>query len=181
MIKSLTKPIALIGLSGTGKTTIGVNLAKKLNLNFYDTDLIIEAESNTKISDIFATKGETFFRDLEAKSLKEISTFKAPYILSTGGGIVTRPENLAILLQKFFVIKIYCDLDVLTQRILNDEARPLTKDNTEEKIKILFTQRDALYNKAHISIDSTSAQVEEISNNIIINLSKLNEARNNQP
>jgi shikimate kinase len=180
MIKSLTKPIALIGLSGTGKTTIGINLAKKLSLNFYDTDLIIEAESNSKISDIFENKGENFFRDLETKSLKEISNFKSPYILSTGGGIVTRPENLTILLHKFFVVKIHCDLDVLTQRILDDETRPLTKDNAEEKIKILFTQRDALYNKAHISIDSTSGQVEEISNNIIKNLVKLNDNRNNQ-
>ena len=179
MIRSLTKPIALIGLSGTGKTTIGLNLAKKLNLNFYDTDLIIEAESNSNITDIFTNKGENFFRDLETKSLREISTFKAPYILSTGGGIVTRKENLKTLLNKFFVVKIHCDLDVLTQRILDDKTRPLTKDNTEEKIKILFTQRDALYNKAHISIDSTSGQVEEISDNIIKNLAKLNETRKN--
>jgi shikimate kinase len=176
MTQTFLKPIALIGLSGTGKSTIGSFLANKLGLDFLDTDTIIETDLNQTISEIFKNYGEMFFRDQETKTLQKIANIKNCFILSTGGGIITNSANLELLLDKFFVVKIYCDLDILHDRIKDDTARPLTQNNSFEKINTLFKQREALYNKAHISIDSSSGDIEKIANNLIQKLIQLNES-----
>jgi shikimate kinase len=164
MTQTFLKPIALIGLSGTGKSTIGSFLANKLGLDFLDTDTIIETDLNQTISEIFKNYGEMFFRDQETKTLQKIANIKNCFILSTGGGIITNSA------------KIYCDLDILHDRIKDDTARPLTQNNSFEKINTLFKQREALYNKAHISIDSSSGDIEKIANNLIQKLIQLNES-----
>jgi shikimate kinase len=119
-------PIVLVGPMGAGKTTLGKRLAKELGLKFVDTDKVI-ARHHGPITRIFASKGEEYFRDLETKTLAE--NLDQPVVLSTGGGIVAREQNRAMLADKHVVF-----LDTAASYVLgkiNLNKRPLLKDNPE--------------------------------------------------
>ncbi|MBM7453782.1 shikimate kinase [Acholeplasma morum] len=124
--------IYLIGMPGTGKTTIGKLLAKKLSYEFVDLDHQIEKESLMFIDVIFEQYGEKIFRELETKALKEVST-GTNKIISTGGGIVTIKENKNYM--DGLVIFIDTELDIIEERIQNDFPRPLLKTKTLSTLK----------------------------------------------
>jgi shikimate kinase len=124
--------IYLIGMPGTGKTTIGKLLAKKLSYEFVDLDHQIEKDALMFIDVIFEQYGEKFFRELETKALKEVST-GTNKIISTGGGIVTIKENKNYM--DGLVIFIDTELDIIEERIQNDFPRPLLKTKTLSTLK----------------------------------------------
>lgn len=124
--------IYLIGMPGTGKTTIGKLLAKKLSYEFVDLDHQIEKDALMFIDEIFEQYGEKFFRELETKALKEVST-GTNKIISTGGGIVTIKENKNYM--NGLVIFIDTELDIIEERIQNDFPRPLLKTKTLSTLK----------------------------------------------
>ena len=107
--------------------------------------------------------------------LQDLILNKDNYILSTGGGIITTPKNLALLLEHFIVIHVICDINLIAKRLETDDSRPLTKGNCLEKLNFLFTQRQNLYNKAHISIDTSSNDIDKIIKDSINKLNKFNE------
>ena len=121
MLKKNTLKICIIGMPGSGKSTIGKALSKKLNYDFYDTDNTIEDISRLKISEIFASNGESYFRDLETKVLNQLIKFNK-VIISTGGGIILKNKKI---LNKSFNIFLQCDLDVLIERVSRNNNRPL--------------------------------------------------------
>ena len=86
----------LIGMMGTGKTTVGQRLAKELGYRFFDTDVLIERVAQKSINELFAEEGETFFRDLESRVLGEVSACTRS-VIATGGGAVLRPVNWSYL------------------------------------------------------------------------------------
>ena len=94
--------IVLTGFMGTGKSAIGKALAKKLKMSYLDTDELIEKREKDSISAIFDKRGEEYFRSLETKMVKEVSVFD-DYIISTGGGVVLREENLVALRRNAFI------------------------------------------------------------------------------
>lgn len=134
-----SKNIVLIGMPSSGKSSIGKILAKELNREFIDTDLIIEQKENKTIPDIFAESGEEYFRKVEKSVLREKGKLSRT-IISTGGGIVKNEENYFPLKQNGVIVYIKRDID----KLISDN-RPLSKD--KESIKRLFEERKDSYNQ----------------------------------
>lgn len=153
--------IYLIGMMGTGKTTVGKLLAKQLGYRFFDTDELVEAVAGKKISAIFAEKGEKSFRDLESKVLNEVSACTRSTI-ATGGGIIQRQMNWSYLRQGL-IIWLDTDITILQERLAKDQNRPLAP-----KLKSLLEIRRPLYAQAdlHLKIEESKAP-KEIANQII--------------
>jgi len=117
------KNIVLIGLSGCGKTTIGRILSEELSMEFADTDEMIEKKEGKKIKDIFEEHSEAYFRDLETEAAKEISECEN-YVISTGGGIILKDENMKHLKQNSVTVYIKRSVESIKQTI-DASNRPL--------------------------------------------------------
>ena len=156
----------LIGFMGSGKTTVGIELAKILDKPFIDLDQQIVLENNMKIPDIFNKFGEAGFRQREYEALKNVIEKDA--IISTGGGIITYPDSFDLLRNNskdIFYLEI--PFEISFNRIKNDENRPLTKSKRSDLEKI-FEYRIPLYKKlSDYSIDG-SESVNEIIHNILM-------------
>ena len=136
--------IYLIGFMGSGKTTLGKEIAAKLQYQWIDLDHYIEAEHHMKVSVLFEKFGENYFRSLEVSSLRDV-TCKKSQVISTGGGIVVTPENVSLLKQqRTFYLK--WDFDTLFQRVGQDKDRPLVK--SYQQLKGLYEERGSLYESA---------------------------------
>ena len=142
MTKKDTLKICIIGMPGSGKSTIGKILSKKLNYKFFDTDENIEDETKTKINDIFTHEGETHFRELETRVLSKLIKINK-VVISTGGGIILKNKNI---LNKCFNIYLQCDEDVLIERASRNKDRPLLLIDIKKNIKNLFNERKDIYN-----------------------------------
>ena len=152
---------------GSGKTEVGKRLAKRLGYTFIDTDLLIEEKTGKSISEIFSRDGELFFRDIETLILKELTGINK-HVISTGGGIVTREENILHLRKIGFIIWLKASPETIFKRVNTETHRPLLKvDNPLEKIKRLMSQREQSYSEADLTIDTDGLEVEDIVNNII--------------
>lgn len=141
----MKKNIILIGMSGAGKTTIGIALSYKLKKAFVDMDSYIEKKYGKKISDIFAEFGEEKFREMETETAKHLSENYKNTIISTGGGVVLKPENMKCLKKTGVVIYINRTVDNILNT-LNAEKRPLLKENPE-KLYQMREIRHPLYTK----------------------------------
>ncbi|MGN0262109.1 MAG: shikimate kinase, partial [Eggerthellaceae bacterium] len=112
---SLEKPVYLIGFMGAGKSSVGRYLSRKYGFTLVDADSYLEEREGMKISQIFEEHGEEHFRDLETRYLVELSM--APQIISTGGGVVKRPENRAFMKEHGFVIYLSVTAEAAAARI----------------------------------------------------------------
>ena len=128
-MKKDKKRICIIGMPGSGKSTIGKKLSEKLKYSFFDTDEEIEKQEKIKIKDIFSKKGENYFRSVETAVFNELIN-KNKIIISTGGGLIIK--NLDKL-KISFNIYLYCSLDILTQRASRNNLRPLLNENISSK------------------------------------------------
>ncbi len=138
--------IVLIGFMGCGKTTFGKWIASNYNMEFIDTDEYIESKENRKISDIFASDGEEFFRKLETSTIEELSKNTSNAVISVGGGLPVRECNRAILKQLGKVVYLETSIDELERRLKNDTKRPLLAGgNIREKIESLMSAREDIY------------------------------------
>ncbi|MCH8645850.1 shikimate kinase [Staphylococcus lugdunensis] len=165
---NFTKPIIFIGFMGTGKSTLAQFMAQKLTLSFVDLDQFIEINEQQSIPEIFATRGEQHFRELEYHYLKEaLQQFD---IIATGGGIIENVASFHYLKTQQNVIWLDCDIDIIYQRIVNDSHRPNAKSKTKSQLKSLYLTRVSRYNEiAFIKVNSSfSIQqlYEEIINSI---------------
>ena len=163
----MNKKIFLVGPMGSGKSTIGRLLAKRLELPHYDLDAIIEKEQGKTISKIFEEDNEEHFRNLESKVLMEYSMLDE-FIVSTGGGTILRKDN-----QKIFKIGcvVYLRISLQTQyiRIKNRSHRPLLENkNIKTTIKKLDNIRGEIYQKvSNIEVDVSNLTKEDVVSNII--------------
>ncbi len=159
--------ISLIGMMGSGKTCIGELLAKLLNMSFVDTDEQIIKSEKTSINQIFAQKGETYFREIETATLKNVLNYNNQ-IISTGGGIIKSDENLSLLKEKSVVFYLKASPDILFERIKNNKERPLLNvENMKDKIKTILQERISQYEKAQYIIVTDDKSPIEIANEII--------------
>ncbi len=152
---------------GAGKTTVGMELAKKLNYKLIDTDHSIENDQSREIKDIFSEDGELFFRNLETLKLKELINVENA-IISTGGGIILKDENRSIL-NNLFTIYLKADFENIFNRIKQDTSRPLLlTDDPYNTAKDIFKSRQSVYEsfKIHVCTDNKTPHqvVEEIIN-----------------
>lgn len=169
-MESLKKHVFLIGFMGSGKTSLGKLLAKKLNFDFLDTDRHIEEQENCSIQEIFNSKGESYFRELEHQLLKNISQSKKATVFSTGGGMPIFNENLYIMKEKGIVIFLNVPLGMLYFRLKNDTTRPLlsSKENLLNFLETTLNQRIPIYSLADFEIDARQNKLELVDE--IINL-----------
>lgn len=164
------KNLALVGLMGAGKSTVGIALAQKLGMVFVDIDAEIEKKTGLKITEIFAQKGEEAFRELESLTIQEFVT-KNRLVLSTGGGAIENPKNLAALKENCTVIYLKAPAEVLFERVKEDTNRPLLQ-NSDPLLTLqkLLEKREANYRKADIIVDTALLAVDEIVNEILKNV-----------
>lgn len=139
----MSKNIVLIGMPGSGKTTIGKEIANKLNMTFVDTDEMIENKERKSISEIFKN-GEDYFRNLETDCVKNLSN-KSSIVISTGGGIVKRKENMEYLKKNSIIVFINRHPDNIVLDV-DIQKRPLLQ-NGIENLYTLYNERFDLYKK----------------------------------
>lgn len=161
--------IILVGMMGAGKTFIGKCLKEKNpNMTLVDLDEFIEQNQNMKISEIFSTKGEVFFRNLETQAIKTICE-KENQIISLGGGAFEKEENRTILNNNGYTIYLKAPAQVLFDRIKNETHRPLLQQGFGvEKVSEILSKREHNYEKALIIVDTS----EQTSYNIISEIMK---------
>src|SRR5271170_4071593 len=162
MTFTLHKPVALIGLMGAGKTTIGRRLATALSLPFIDADSEIVEAAGCSIADIFEIYGESIFRDLEQRVLLRLAGSE-PCIIATGGGAFINPAIRAAIKEKAISIWLKADLDILLERVSRRDTRPLLKSGDKGTIlSKLMEERYPTYGEADIVIDSNAGMHEAI-------------------
>jgi len=159
--------IYLVGFMGTGKTAVGEILAKKLGRKFIEMDAAIEKKQGSEIVDIFANKGEAYFRGLEKALLGELSE-REDLVVSCGGGLICDQENLKLLKETGAVFALTASVSTIYQRTKKHTHRPiLNVENPQEKIKQLLGKRASCYAQAQYSIDTDSFSPEEVADKII--------------
>jgi shikimate kinase len=154
----LTRTIALVGMMGAGKSSVGRRLATRLGVAFYDSDTEIENAAGRPIPEIFAAYGEPAFRDCERKVISRLLDEKPPHILATGGGAFMSDETRAQLKDKAVTIWLNAPPDLLFTRVRRKGNRPLLKTaNPRETLAQLLAVREPTYALADITIESQDA------------------------
>tara|TARA_A100001011_G_scaffold371809_1_gene429555 strand:- start:1714 stop:2226 length:513 start_codon:yes stop_codon:yes gene_type:complete len=161
-----SKNIVFLGMMGSGKTSIGFLVSKKLKLDFFDIDKQIEDELGMKISNIFDNKGEKFFRDYEEKTSLDILKKKNVIIALGGGAFINKNiRNEVIKNHLSFWLKLKSD--ILIKRIKNSAKRPLAINSSNNDLKNMIKERSKFYSKAMFNIDCNNKSKSEIVNKII--------------
>ena len=136
------RTIALVGLMGVGKSSVGRRLANALELPFCDADAEVEAAAGRSISDIFADLGEPAFREGERRVIARLLE-QPPHVLATGGGAFINPQTRALIKTKAVSVWLKAELDVLARRITRKDSRPLLVG--KDPLEVLQAQADARY------------------------------------
>ena len=167
--------ITLIGMMGSGKTSCGDALAKKLDISFIDIDSIIESEENLKISDIFSKFGEKYFRSIEEKVINlKVNQFleqNQDAIISLGGGGFESKKTRKFLLNNSKVIWLNTDIKILNKRVGNAINRPMIKGNVETNLEMLLNKRIKNYQKSHLKINTDNLSINDLCDKIIKGIS----------
>ena len=163
---ALDRPLALIGLMGAGKSTVGLRLAQRLRLPFVDCDREIETAARMSVSEIFDAFGEAGFRDGERRVIARLMD-GGPKVLATGGGAWMDERTRAVLKARALVIWLRADIEVLAERVARRDHRPLLVGRDPgEVLRELAAKRHPLYAEAELTVDSGSqphsATVERI-------------------
>jgi shikimate kinase len=161
------KSIALIGLMGAGKTSVGRRLANRLDITFTDVDDEIELAAGKSISEIFADHGEAYFRQGERKVIARLLG-NGPQVLATGGGAYMNAETRANIAKHGISIWLKAELPVLLHRVRRRDQRPLlAKGDPEEVMRALMEQRYPVYAEADIIVESRDVPHEVIVNEVV--------------
>lgn len=153
-ITKLNKPVVLVGMMGAGKSTVGSRLAKKLNVQFYDTDNLVQDIAGCSIDDIFKYAGEDFFRDKERQVIDDLLNL-SNCVISTGGGAFIDSVNRKLIKEKAISIWLRADYDTILERVSRRNTRPtLRADNKADLVDQLIKDRYPLYEEADICVNS---------------------------
>jgi len=163
---NLNKNIVLIGMMGSGKSTIGYLLSKSINLKHVDIDKLIEKETGLKIYDIFEKKGEEYFRNLEEKITLKLLKNKKNIISLGGGGFINKNIRKEVL-NNNISFWLNWRSSTIIQRILKSKKRPLTKNATENDLKKLINDRLKIYSEANFKINCENLKKSMITKQII--------------
>lgn len=165
-LKTLKRPISLIGIMGSGKSTFGPLLAEALGRDFYDSDLTIEAKTGKSVASIFRDEGEAVFRRLERETIEDILLLHpdaSPCVLATGGGAVTIPGTADLIFRHSLTIWIDSPVPTLVERIGQDVSRPLLSGgDPSEILSSLMEKRASLYARATLRVENDSISISEL-------------------
>jgi len=163
--------LALVGMPGCGKSTVGRQLARQLGLDFVDSDHEIEQRIGMPIRDFFAAHGEPAFRDIEADVIERLSG-QAGIVLATGGGAVLRPSNRDALHSRMHVFYLRATAEDLHRRLRNDTHRPLLQvADPLRRLRELYRERDPLYRRtAHFVVESVRPSVAALAGMVLMQL-----------
>ncbi len=163
------RSIALIGFMGTGKTTIGRAVARKLGYEFVDSDHVVERHARCTIAELFAEVGVEEFRRRETEALRELAACPR-LVIATGGGAVLNPENRALLREGALVVLLTADPWVILRRVGDAQTRPLLTGypDTLARISSLLRERQPAYDlTAHVRVDSSGRSVDATATRIV--------------
>ena len=158
--------IVFLGMMGSGKTTIGKLISKKLNLKFYDIDQQIEKKQKMNISDIFSIKGENFFRKLEEEITLNILK-KKNIIISLGGGAFLNKKIRDETLEKHISFWLNWSSQIIVKRIKDSKKRPIASKLSINELKDLIEKRSNIYSKAMYKLNCDNLTKNEITDNVI--------------
>ena len=162
----LKENLVFLGMMGSGKSSIGLLVAKKLKLNFIDIDSEIEKKLGTTISKIFGDKGEYFFRKVEEKiTLKKLKLYSS--VISLGGGAFMNENIRKAVLKSHISFWLNWDNNILLKRIKNSKKRPLAINSSDDQIIHLIQERSKVYTKAMFEIKCDNLTKNEVVNKII--------------
>ncbi len=163
--------VALVGLPGSGKSTVGRQLARRIGASFLDTDHVVEQRIGCPIRDFFASEGEDRFRDIEEAVIEEL-TQQPSGVLATGGGAVLRAANRAHLHGRCQVVYLHSAPDDVYRRLRHDTQRPLLQvADPQARLRELYAARDPLYREtAHFVIETGRPSVPTLANMIVMQL-----------
>ncbi len=160
------KNIILTGFMGVGKTSVGTRLAKDLGFVFVDTDLVIEDDQKTTITEIFSSFGEQYFREVETRVIRRVLENEGQ-VISTGGGAVIRDENRQAFKENGVTICLTARPEVIYDRIRHETHRPLLQvPDPLGRIRELLTVRSPFYHQADFIVDTSDQTVEGVINEI---------------
>lgn len=152
--------LVLVGLMGSGKTTVGRLIAARLGREFHDSDAIIEEQEGRTVREIFETDGEEAFRAIETEVLTRSLAHREPLVIAAAGGVVLRPGNRAALRASGArVVWLRADPTVLTERVRTGHHRPLLDGDVEGTLRRMFDDRNDLYREvadAIVTVDNRS-------------------------
>ena len=159
--------LVLLGMMGSGKSTIGLLLSKRLNTNFFDIDKIIEREQNMKVNEIFEKKGEKFFRSLEEKITLSVLKSKNSIISLGGGSWLNEKIRKETNINNNVSFWLNWDTSIILERIKKNNKRPLIKNLNDSEIVKLILKRSKIYAKANYKIDCNRLTRDKIIKKIL--------------
>ena len=162
----IKKNLILLGMMGVGKTVIGKYVARRLKINFFDIDKLVEKKNKMKITEIFKTKGEVYFRkEEEFVTIKYLN--KKGSIISLGGGGFINDKIRKKVLSECISVWLNVNLETIYTRLKNTKKRPLIYNNNQNNIDKIFVERKKIYSLADHEINCDNLNLNQITNKII--------------
>jgi XRE family aerobic/anaerobic benzoate catabolism transcriptional regulator len=157
------KPIALLGLRGAGKSTLGARLAAELELPFIELDREVEKEAGAELGEVFAMYGQDAYRRFERRALERVLDEHPRAVIATGGSLVTDKANYELLLQRCRCVWLSAAPEEHMQRVIaQGDMRPFKgRSAALDEIRTLLADRERLYSRAHASVDTTGKTVRQ--------------------
>jgi shikimate kinase len=161
--------VILVGFMGAGKSTVGRLLARRLGRCFVETDAMVTAREGRSISEIFADRGELYFRQLETEVLEALAD-KRGHVVATGGGFPCEPGVMDRLLQLGTVVWLAADFEAAYARANRVGGRPMLAGRSAEDAAALYRARQEFYRRAHLALDTTRMTVDAVVGRIVRHL-----------
>ena len=155
--------VALLGLRGSGKTTVGRRLARRLRLRFVELDKQIEHHAGMRLADVFAIHGEEFYRRLERETLADVLGSRQSMVIAVGGGLVTSPDSYELLLREAATVWLKAKADDCWTRVIGQgDRRPIDQHpQAREALRKLVARRDPLYARAALTVDTSTLTIPQ--------------------
>ena len=169
MASSQGRHLVLVGLMGTGKTTVGKRCAKLLDRDFVDTDELVVAAAGVPFADLWAMEGEPGFRTRERVAIADAAASPTPLVIASGGGAVLDPDNRRVLRSNGFVVWLEASPAVLVSRLAGDDSRPLLAggDRSTTLTRLGGLRAPAYEAAAHVTIPTDARSIDEVAAAVI--------------